>query len=293
MKKITLYIISSLLVFSFYIQAQNDVTIDSTDKKQLRKENKAEKKTQRIQERKNLTQHFRFGVAAVYADLNSTFRTEGPKGLLSAQIDFERHVGLEDRKFIYVGTFMYRITPRSGLFASYYRLYRKNDAYLENDIVFLDDTLKKGLLVEGYFNTDVFSIGYMLSILKEQKSFLGLYCNLYVINIKTGIRSEVFELDKSTGLLAPLPNFGMAAVFQLKKWLTLTGGVGIFFLNANGLNGTFLDVNAAVSFNPTKWLGLNIGYYIFDVRVGWPVDPLRAYITYNYSGPAFGIAFRF
>ena len=291
--KITFYIFFSLLIFSLNTQAQSDVIIDSTDNKQLRKENKTERKTQRKDERKQFTQHFRISVVAAYADLNSTFRFEGPKGLFSTQVDFERHLGLEDRKTIFAGTVIYRITPRSGLIASYYRLYRSNGVNLENDIVFKRDTLKKGLLVEGYFNTDVFSFGYLLSILKDERSFLGAYFNLYVINIQAGIRSEVFEFDKSTGLLAPLPNFGITAAFQLEKWLSISGGVGLFFLNSQGLNGAFLDVHALVGFNPTKWLGITVGYYNFHVAVGWPVDDFRAYINYNYSGPSLGLAFRF
>jgi hypothetical protein len=291
--KCKIYIVLVLLLFSFFSHAQTEVASDSVENPQTRKEKKAERKEQKIVERKALTQHFRFSVAAVYASLNSTVRFEGPKGLFSTQIDFEKHVGLEDRKFIYAGTFTYRITPRSGLFASYYRLYRQNSLNLEDDIVYEGDTLKKGLLINGYFNTDVFSIGYLLSILKEEKSFFGVYFNLYVINIQAGIRSEVFEFDKSTGVLAPLPNFGFLAVFQLKKWMTLSSGLGIFFLNTNGLNGSFLDVNAVASFYPTKWLGLNIGYYIFDVKVGLPVDQLRAIASYNYGGPSFGVAFKF
>ena len=293
MKKAILFIVCSLLVFSINAQAQDDVPIDSADNKQLRKEKKAERKAHRIYERKHLTKHFRIGMVGAYADINSTARFEGPKGLFSTQVNFERHLGLDDRKTIFAGSLVYRITPRSGLLATYYRLYRKTGTNLEDDIVFLNDTLKKGLLVEGYFNTDVFTIGYLFSILKDEKSFLGAYFNLYVINIQAGIRSEVFEFDKSTGILAPLPNFGILAAFQIKKWLGISGGVGIFALNTHGLNGSFIDVNAAVGFNPTKWLSITVGYYFFDVTVGWPVDDLRAYINYNYTGPSLGLGFKF
>ena len=214
-------------------------------------------------------------------------------GLLSTQVDFERHLGLEDRKSIFSGSFLYRITPRSGLFASYYRLYRSNSYQLDYDIIFEQDTLNAGEIVGGYFNTDVFSIGYMLSILKNENSFLGAYFNVYLLNVKAGITSEVFDFHKSTGILAPLPNFGLLAIFQLKKWLAISGGVGMFFLNTQGQNGSFNDIHAVVEFNPAKWVGISVGYYMFDVKVSWPVEDFRAHAAYNYSGPSVGLSFKF
>lgn len=271
---------------------QEKIKQDSSTHKTY-KERKVEKKAIRKQERKDLKQHFRIGLVGTYASLNSLVRFEGPYGLLSTQIDFERHLGLEDRKTIFSASFVYRITPRSGLFAAYYQLNRSADYYLENDIIFLDDTLKQGLAIGGYFNTQVFSIGYLLSLLKSEKSFLGAYFNVYVINIGAGVYSEVFQIDKSTGVLAPLPNFGLLAVFELKKWLSISGGVGMFFLNSEGLNGSFNDAHILVEFNPSKWVGISLGYYLFDVRVGWPVEEFRAHAEYNFSGPSLGLSFRF
>ena len=291
--KIAIHILSILLLFSVGSFAQNEVTIDSADKKQAKIEKKAERKEKRIYERKSLTQHFRIGLTGAYADLNSTIRFEGSKGLFSTQVNFERHLGLEDRNMIIAGSFIYRITPRSGFGATFYRLYRQASTNLENDIVYEGDTLKKGLLVKGYFNTDVFTFGYLLSILKDQKSFMGAYFNLYLINVQAGIRSEVFEFDESTGLVTPLPNFGIIAAFQLKKWVGITGGIGVFALNTEGLNGAFVDFNVEVEFNPTKWLGLTVGYYFFDVTIGWPVEDFKAIINYNYTGPSVGIGFKF
>ena len=291
--RIPVYVFVFFLLLPLFAFAQSEAAPDSTGISHKRKEKKEDRKTARIAARKQLNKHFYLILDGIYADVNSQVRFEDPDGLLSAQVNFERHLGLQDRKMLYVGRFVYRATPRSGLFASYYRLYRQNSYELENDIVFLGDTLKKGLLAQGFFNTDVFSIGYLLSILKEENAFFGAYFNLFLINVQAGVRSEVFDFDESTGLLAPLPNFGLVAMFKLKNWVSLAGGVGIFFLNMQGLNGNFLDVNASVTFTPVRWLGINVGYYLFDVNAGWPVEQFRAYANYNYSGPSFGLTFSF
>jgi hypothetical protein len=164
---------------------------------------------------------------------------------------------------------------------------------LEQDIVFDGDTLKKGSLLGAYFNSAVFSMGYILSILTDERSFLGAFFNAYVINLETGLESEVLGYDQSIKFLAPLPNFGLVAMFSLTRWMTLSGSFGTFFLNTQGINGTFNNIVAMLSFKPTKWLGLDIGYSIFDVSVGFPWEDFRTIIDYNYNGPSLGLTFRF
>lgn len=292
MKKI-LTTVFYLLILVFFARSQTNIAKDSLEIIKHHKEKNTEQKTYRKEKRKQIDQHFRIAIVGTYADINSMIRFEAPGGLISAQLDFERHLGLEEKKFIYSGSFIYRITPRSGLFALSYRLHRKSEYELKRDISFLGDTIKKGALISGYFNTQVLSIGYLLTLLETKKSFLGAYFNMYVIKVDAGVYSDVFHVNKSTGLFTPLPNFGILAIFQLKKWIALSGGVGIFFLNVDGMNGSFHDAHALIEFSPTKWLSLSFGYYLFDVDVGWPVGDFRAYAEYNFQGPSVGLNFRF
>ncbi|NOX48760.1 MAG: hypothetical protein GXO89_17460, partial [Chlorobi bacterium] len=195
-------------------------------------EPKTERKSNRKEKRKEFNKHFLLSLAVTSADINSNVRFESPNGLFSTQIDLERHLGLTDKKALASALFIYRITPRSGLFSAYYGLGRDNTVELQNDIIFKGDTIHKGSSVRSYFNTYNFNIGYIFSILTAEKSFLGAYINLYVIDIKTGVESETFNFKKSLEYLAPLPNFGLIAQFSLKDWLSLSGSYGMFFYNS-------------------------------------------------------------
>ena len=289
MKKI-LTTVFCLVVMSQLIVAQDTINIDTT-KHEVK--NTELRKAQRKLARKEMTQHFSIGFDAMYAYLNSTARFEGINGILSAQIDLEKHLGLEDRKMIYSGSIIYRITPRSGLYGIYYQLNRKKDHMLNRDIVFLGDTIKKGVLIGGYLKTSVASFGYLFSILTEQKAFLGSFLNIYVIDIRLGVQSEVFNFEKSARYYAAWPNFGFMASFEIKKWLTLSGSTGIFFINIGDANGTFNDLHLLAEFNLSKWVGISVGYHVFDVRASFPEEYFTAYVNYNYKGPSFGLSFRF
>jgi hypothetical protein len=250
-----------------------EIKVDSLDKSEFRK-------------------HVRVSFVGIYSKVSSSIRLEGERGIVSAKIDFEKHLGLDRHKNIYAVSIVARITPHSGLYGSYYSLNRKNSIVLDEDIPVENDTLKKGLLIDGYFNTSVYSFGYLHSILKEDNAFLGAYINLYVIQLSAGVSSEVFDFNKSTTLLAPLPNIGILAAFQLNRSFSIGGNLGVFFVNSEYLTGTFIDASFALSYNPVSWLGISFGYYVFDVRAGWPIESIDGFAEYHYGGPSLGITFK-
>jgi len=286
-------VVTAMLCVLFWPQiivAQNDTINDSTA---IAEQKKEIRKAKRKLARQQLSQHFSIGVHATYAYINSAARFEEKNGILSASIDLEEHFGLENEKMVYSGFIIYRITPRSGVNGLYYQLNRNQDNVLDQDIIFQDDTIKKGTQISGYFNTQVISFGYMFSILTESKAFLGLIVNFYLTDVKLGITAEAQDIKRNVTYIAAIPNFGLAASFQLRKWLTLAGGIRLFFYNSSQLSGTFNDVQILAEFNPTKWLGLSVGYQVFDVKSKFPEDNFNVYVDYNLKGPTVGLRFRF
>lgn len=286
-------IVFGLLLVSFLSYAQSGIQGDSIDTFHKFKQRRIERNTQRKTERKNFKQQFRFGIEMSYAQLNSSVRFEEPNGIFSAKIDLEEHLGLKNDKFIFSGTFSYRITPRSGLYAYYYQINRKSENVLNRDIVFMDDTLKSGTSIHGTQNTKVLSFGYMLSILKDENAFLGVFFNIYMTYISAGTRIEGSNFDNEIGLFTPMPNFGLLASYKLTKWLRLAGGVGIMFLNTPYFSGSLNDANFLLEFIPIKSIGVSLGYYFFDVEVDGPVENFRVYGKYNFNGPTVGLWLRF
>jgi hypothetical protein len=219
----------------------------SPDTEKSKKEIRKEKEKRKLA-RKQLTQHFNIGANATYTFVNSSARFEGKNSILSAQINLEKHLGLADKKWVYTGFFIYRITPRSGINGNYYQLNRKVDKITANDIIFMDDTIQKGTVVSSYFNTRIASFGYLFSILTDQNAHLALFINFYFAQIKLGVHAESIKVND----------------------------LGIFG-----------------EFYPAKWIGLNIGYKVFNVSVKFPEENYNVYIDYNLRGPSAGIRFRF
>lgn len=231
--------------------------------------------------------------SGVKAKLNTTASFDVQDGLLTANVGLEKNLGLPSEKSFFTGSIMYRITPSSGIYAKYYGIDRAKSYTTKEDVIFLRDTLPAGSEARGYFNTQVASAGYLLSLLKDPNAFLGAYLNIYVMSLGTGVSSDLGNIDAKVNFTAPLPNLGLVALFKLKEWLYINGNIGFFSLYLDDFNGSLYDFSASLMFKPIKWFGIDVSYQEFDIRVVFPNDDIQTTIDYNFRGPAVGLNFLF
>jgi hypothetical protein len=220
-------------------------------------------------------------------------------GLFSANLSLEDNFGLADHKTFFTGSFIYFITPRSGLYAQYYGINRQNSHTTLKEYIFLDQTIPVGTDITAYFNTHVFSLGYLLTIMRDSRVFFGAYFNIFFMDLKTGVYTKRNIIDEKLEFLLPLPNFGLMANFEILPWLYFDAAVGFFALDlkSNYFSGSVYNVNAALVFKPLDWFGLSLSYEMFDVNVSDRYDIGNTYIPYSieyhFSGPALGLSFNF
>ena len=262
---------------------------DSISKKQIRKENRIEK---RIYFRQNY-QRFAIKAGYVFASLTTRVTFDLADDLLSARLGLERNLGFPDRQAFFNGSFYFQATPRSGIYANYYGINRQSTDALKQDIIFLRDTIPAGTKTTAYFNTHVLSAGYMLTVLQDQRVFLGAYLNLYFMNVSSGIRSDIGDVNLKFGLTAPLPNFGLLMNFKIAKWFYLDGAIGFFALNTQDFGGGIYNLTGAMIFRPAKWVGISLSYQIFDIDVHFLADGIRTNVEYNFKRPSIGLSFTF
>ena len=229
----------------------------------------------------------------VYAKLRTKASFALPDNIFSAALSLERNLGLPDKSTFFTGSIMYRFTPRSGLYAEYYGLNRRVSHTTTEELIFMKDTIPAGSAGNAFFNTQVLSIGYLLSILIDPNAFLGVYFNVYGMFIETGFSVDHSEVNPNFKFVAPLPSFGIVALFKLTNWLQLHGDVGFFNLQLSTFGGSMYTFDVALDFKPTRWLGIFLSYQSFDVNVFIPSDEINTTIDYNFRGPALGLSFVF
>lgn len=229
----------------------------------------------------------------VDADIETYATFAAPNSLLVAKIGLEQNLGLTNSKVFFSGNILWRITPKSSIFCSYYWIHRSKTYTINEDIPYLDKYLPKGSKVDVYFNTNVLNIGYMLTFIADKRAFLGGYFNIYLLNLKTGASSNQFTINENLNYFAPVPNFGLFSTFEIASWLELRGSLGLFYLRFDGYTEKVNDANLLANFKPTKWLGIHVGYKVFELYLMKTVRNIDTSVEYHFRGPSLGMTFRF
>jgi len=265
-----------------------------TDTVKNKKDKKSEKEAERLTLR-NSNNRFFIKTGTVYANLNTNISFAFPDNHLIATLSLEDDFHLQSQDLFFTGSFMGRITPRSGIYFNYYGINRSEDSKTKREIIFRNDTIPINSDVKVYFNTQVVSVGYLYSVLKKPDAFLGLYFNVFFMFLDTGVSTKTYAgaNDEQLKLTAPLPNFGVLADFKLNKWLYLNGNIGFFSLSTQGYGGSISSYNAELLAKPVRWLGVSLGYQEFDVNIHAPLDEVTAIVDYNFRGPLAGLTFYF
>jgi len=250
-------------------------------------------KRQKKEEFRKSAQRSFFKFAAVNARLDTKVEFDILDELLTAKVGLEDNLGLPGKRTFLTAVFIHRFTPASGVYVNYYGINRTEHHETERDIIFHSDTIPAGTKSNVFFNTQVVSMGYLLSLKQDPNAFLGAYFNLYLMWLQTGVSSDIGSIDTKVSFAAPLPNFGIVAMFRLNSWMHLEGNVGFFSLKIDEFDGTLFDFNMSLNFKPTNWLGLSVSYQEFDIRVGFPYESIYTTVDYNFRGPAVGVNFTF
>ena len=252
---------------------------------------------QRVKERRDefrkTNQQYFFKFGAVNANLDTDISFDLVDGLISAQLGLENNLGLPGKRTFFTASFVHRFTPTSGMYVNYYGINRSETRVTNKDLIFGKDTIPMGTATQAFFNTHVISAGYLFTLVKDPDAFLGVYFNIYLMGLSTGVKSDIGDLEAKISYAVPLPNFGLVGMFKLKNWLFLDGNVGFFTLDLEDFEGTIYDFSARLVFKPTNWLGLSIDYQKFDIRVKWPYDGILTTVDYNFRGPGLGAILSF
>ncbi len=229
----------------------------------------------------------------VLAFLTTTASFEIANGILTAQVGLEKNLGLSHRHFTFNSSLIQRFTPRSGLYMSYYSLHRGAEYTLQEDIIFVDDTISLNTKAWSFFNTDVYSLGYLYTILENRDLLLAAYCNVYFMRLRTGVRSTDFLFNEETNFTAPLPDLGLIATVHLRPRLELGLQIGFFALSTPDFGGSLTSLSINLRYTVLKWLSLAAGYQEFGVNVFFQTEGIDTRVQYQLKGPSLGLQLAF
>jgi len=279
-----------MLTVPFQIWAQS--VIDGVDDDGVEHERKLQRQLYRQEWRRELHgkyERFFLGGNFTLSGLQTDITFQPSDDIFAVTLHLEQDLRLPERDEFFTANFLGRITPRSSIYATTYGIRRKSSFATDRDYIFLNDTIPAGTSASPYFNTRVFSAGYMFSAVTTPKAFLGFYFNVYMLFLSTGIDSNIRDINANLNLDVPLPNIGFLARFQIRPWLIFNSGAGFFTLRLDNFGGRLYDLNLGFLLRPISWLHFSVSYQEFDIVVDFPRENLDTSVRYNFRGPTIGL----
>jgi len=235
------------------------------------------------------------GYVSLGAFTNSSdlkIRVDGEAGETGTEVNWNTKFGDDaDTRLRLDG--LYRFTPKHHLRMMYTDYSRSATRTLDQDIEWQGDTILAGSSVKGETSFSILEAAYEYGFHPSEDLEFGLSAGLhwaaFEASIKTDIQTPGGEASDTLGGKAsvdlPLPVFGGRALWRMGGDFYLDAMVQWFALSIDEYDGSIMNYRAALVWQPSKWVGLGVGYDSFNVDLDVDKDKFHGSIDWTYSGP--------
>lgn len=295
---LNLRLLLTLTVIFIYI----NVSFSQSDSMQLvsiKKTNKISKKDKKA-EKKRLDREYiqgrRWKITTSYIDANldSYIQFEGSNGVLGVKLSLEDFLGFKKNKVIPKFDFQYSFNRYSSIYAEYYNIARSSTHDIDEGFDWGDIEIPDDIgVVDLFFNTQIWSVGYMYSFINKPHAELSFFANIFLLGIKTGLDVDRRNIRKRFGITAPLPSFGYRFNYEILPKVRFGGTHSLFFLQISDYGGTINNFKLNLDYRAFKWLSTGISYSRFDLNINAQAKKFKGHIKYAYEGPGLYLQFIF
>jgi hypothetical protein len=228
---------------------------------------------------------------------NTRMRLNGPGGRISASIDLEDDLNLDERKSTSFLAFSWRMAGRHYLEVEQFSLNRAGTQTLSGQIEFGDRIFEFGTIVDSFFNTRVTRVSYAYLLRDTKKTKLALSVGLHVTDLATGISQIGNQTLGQSGAFAavtvPLPVVGISGGWKFNEKLSLYGRAQIFQFSISDFAGRLNHAAVRLEYNAFKHVGMGVGYDLFDLSLDIDRNTWRGNVAFRFRGPIVFLTGRF
>jgi hypothetical protein len=219
-------------------------------------------------------------------------------------IDIEDVLGVDDSDVVAVVGAAWHFKPRHALELEFFSLNRNAQVSgtFTPPIQVLDIFIEDGQITSRY-DTTITRLTYGYSIMRSERSDLQLMVGIHVAQIDVAVQlagsvcrpdttpSEPPGCpidttgDDSKNVSAPLPHLGAAYTYAFTPTLAMHLGVKGFAIEIGDIEGTIIEVDADVAWQPWENIGVGAGMRYFTSEVKSTGSDLNGRIEFDYFGP--------
>lgn len=236
------------------------------------------------------------GYLAVGSFTNSTrldIRLDGAtSGAIGTEIDWDQRFGLDNsRRFRVDG--VWRFSPRHHLRVLYTDYSQTDRGTLLSDVQWGDELIPVNAQVTAGLGFEVIEAAYEYAFVSTPRSEIAASLGLHYTTLEARLEAVVTAggtggartLGGPKSVEAPLPVVGLRGMWRLGDRVFLDAQAQYFALTVDDIKGSLYNYRAALLWQPTRRVGLGVGYDAFGVDVDLRKDDFRGKVDWVYRGP--------
>ena len=214
---------------------------------------------------------------------------EGSEGTV---IDWGRTVGDNGDVTRFRLDGVWRINPRHHIRMMYTDYSSDNSQTIDRDIVWQGETFPASATVRSHLGFSIIEAAYEYGFINNDKYELAASAGLHWASFDASLKATLddggggtVEVGGPASLDAPLPVIGVRGMWRMGGNFYLDGQAQYFALSFDQFDGNIVNYRAAVIWQPSRWIGVGVGYDNFQIDVDVEKDHLTGSLDWTYSGP--------
>ncbi len=209
-------------------------------------------------------------------------------------IDFNKTAkGSSASRFRIDGAWRFGDTDRHRLKGFVFNISRSRSETIDQDIVWGDNTYPLDAKVDFKYGFTIVELAYEYEFLKRDTWEIGASAGVHYAQFRAELHAKAvdsngtlkFDQSNKASVDAPLPVFGLQGTWQLPAnlWLNVSGQW--FALSIDEYDGNLQDYRAVLTWQPSRWVGIGVGYDRFAVNVDVRKRDFDGSLDWTYDGP--------
>ncbi|MEH6451823.1 MAG: DUF481 domain-containing protein [Psychromonas sp.] len=221
------------------------------------------------------------------------------------KLDAEKHLTLPEKVISPYLEVTYKLDNNHAFFIDWRSLHRKaSQTYISKNVDVLGHNLQAMVDTDISLNLDIARIGYAHNLFENDKWRFDGLIGLHIMNIKTSGNIDATmtidgqEHSKSLtspgeSKLAPLPNVGIKARYNITPNLTISSHLQAFMVSTYTLDGFLSDASIGLDYKVTKDFSVHANYNYYSISADYGDSLLNANLELSFSGPMLAVSYAF
>ena len=234
------------------------------------------------------------GFVSVGTFANSTaldIRLDPSTNLPGTEIDWDQRFDLQNSKRFRMDA-VWRFSPKHHLRLLYTDYSQTDRTTLDTEVQWGDDIFPVNAQVTGTLGFEVIEAAYEYAFVSSERAEVAGSIGLHYTTLEARLAATVTSpttgartIGGPRSVEAPLPVIGVRGMLRLGEKVYLDAQAQYFSLAIDDIKGSLYNYRAALVWQPTRRVGVGLGYDAFGVDVDLRQDDFRGKVDWVYRGP--------